>query len=156
MFGIDPFVAVALGGVLLLAAIALYFIVRRLRAGEDGVVGTADDVPAFEAIELALQPYILRAILAGERAMVWGINDFKTKLAGIDKKHVADSFYALLPDLIMVGSVPVPLSVVKKLVSADDFYRLIKDAYDAADAFIVRNEVYLRSQVDAFKAIVVG
>jgi len=103
--------------------------------------------PTIAAVLDALKPYIYTAILAAEKTADDAFTTASITLEGTDKKAVADSVYALLPDPIMVGSIPVPTSLIKLLVSQESFENAIKAAYDTADAFILRNKAYLDKQV---------
>lgn len=149
-------VAVAFGGLLLAGAGAVYSIVQKLKAGPDGVVGTADDVPAISSVESAVAPYVYSAILAGEKLAFQGLDQLKLQLASEDKKAIADSFYNLLPDVIYIAGQAVPLTLVRRILPVEDFERMVKEAYDRADALIQRNETYLKSQTDKFKVLVGG
>lgn len=141
---IDVAVAIAIGCVLILLGIALFHIVQAARAS-----AVTNNQPGISDVLDALTPYIYRAILAGERATLWGLDQVDASIHGADKKAVADSVYALLPDMVMVGSFPLPLSTIKAFVPRETFEARVKDLYDQADAFIQRNEVYLKSQVDS-------
>jgi hypothetical protein len=134
---LDIAVTLAVGAVLILAALALLNILSHSKQ------------PALHAVCAALEPYALKAIFAGERFALLGLTQFDTKLAGADKATVANSIYDLLPDVLLVGNIPLPISAVKLLVPRDKFQELVKDVYDQSHAFIVRNEEYLKRQVDS-------
>lgn len=136
---IDTAVAIALGMALLLAALAI--------RGIFGIVqGKA--TPTEQKVITAIQPYLYKAILAGQQMALLGLDQFDTKLVGQDKKAVADSVYDTLPDYLLVAGVPIPIIVVKTIVPRDRFEELVKNAYNEAHSFIMKNEAYLRSQVD--------
>jgi hypothetical protein len=97
----------------------------------------------------ALLPFVYRALLAGEKVAQDFMQNANVALAGVDKKQVADSVYALLPETISIRGVAVPIVIVKQIIPRDRFEQLVKDTYDAASAFIKRNQDYLRGQVDA-------
>ncbi len=143
---LDIVIAILLGSAIVLLALGAF---RVLRAVIQAV--RASRAPGLEAVLAALEPWVFRAILAGERAVLWGFEEIDAKLAGIDKKQVADSVYALLPDVIFVGNRPVPVSFVKTLVTPQVFEGWIKSLYDQADAFIERNKQYLHDQVERLK-----
>jgi hypothetical protein len=103
--------------------------------------------PGLDAILNALTPFLYRAIVAGERAALQGLRDADAILTGADKAAIANRLYALLPDTIMVGKIPVPVSRIKALVPRYLFAEWIKDAYDATHAFLIRNEEYLQAQI---------
>lgn len=138
----DIWVALAIGAILLIVAWLLLQAIVRFRA-----TGT----PGVQAVLDALVPYIYQAIFAGERAVVWGFDVLEERIAATDKKAVADSIYNLLPPVIAVGSITVPTTLVKRLVPREEFERLVKDAYDSADAFLQRNEQFLKDQVAVLK-----
>jgi hypothetical protein len=136
---LDILIVIVFGLCLILAALALLGILRSIKPG----------TPAVQAIIDALTPYIYRAILAGERFALVGSQQLKLTLTGQDKKAIADSVYDALPDYILVGKIPIPVSTIKLIVPRERFEDLIKDAYESAVAFVARNEVFLKSQVDA-------
>lgn len=136
---LDIAVAVAVGTLLILAAVAVLHILALL-LGKTGH-------PAVHLVIEALVPYIYRAILAGERMALLGLTQLDTELAGEDKAAVANSIYNLLPDFLLIGKVPVPINMVKMLVPKDKFEALVKDAYEAAHGFLLKNENYLTAQI---------
>jgi len=139
---IDIVVAVVIGLCIILLALAARGIFGELRKSAK---------PGVQEILNALDPYIWRAIMAGERTVVWGMDQAEAWLEGADKKAVADSVYALLPDTVVVGGLPLPIGAVRSFVPREVFEARVKDLYDSADAFIQRNEAYLKGQVDLLK-----
>lgn len=137
---LDIAVMVLLGAASLVALAAVVNIVRVLRPTSK---------PGVNSVLAALEPYVYRAILAAEKLAFDGLDTLQIKIEGEDKKAIADSVYDALPDFLMVGPVPVPVNAVRYLVPRERFEALVEDIYSAADAFITRNEVYLKSQVDA-------
>jgi hypothetical protein len=109
--------------------------------------------PGVDLILQALTPYVYQAILAGERAVIWGLDALEDHIAATDKKKVADSVYNLIPDAIVVGGVTLSSDAIKRLITRDEWQNFIKTQYDAADAFLQRNEVYLRGQVEQLKRL---
>lgn len=138
----DQAVAVLVGAVLILLVVLFVWAASKLRKQK---------LPGVDAILAALQPMVFQAIIAGERAVIWGFDDLEARIESTDKKNVADSVYNLIPDTLWVGTVPLPSSLVKKLVTRDEFAELVKKTYDGADAWLQKNEQYFRSQVDALK-----
>jgi hypothetical protein len=137
MFGLadkDWLFAIILGLCLLLAAVAVWGIARTRLKGQ---------------VRDALKEWVLKAIFAGERAAVWGLQELGRKIDGWDKKAVADSVYNLLPNVLPVGRVLVPIGFVKQLVPRERFQDMVQDTYEEIHGFILRNEGYLASQVDA-------
>jgi hypothetical protein len=139
-------VAIALGAVVLIVA----FIVLKLIAA---IKQRWPRSPGVDLILQALTPYVYQAILAGERAVIWGLDALEDHIAATDKKRVADSVYNLIPDAIVVGGVTLSSDAIKRLVTRDEWQNFIKTQYDAADAFLQRNEVYLRGQVEQLKKL---
>src|SRR5579859_1637091 len=84
--------------------------------------------PTMDALFGALQPYLLKAVLAGERAVIWSLDATDGKLKGVDKKAVADSIYALLPPSITIKGITLPLEEIKLLVPQVTFEGWIKQA----------------------------
>lgn len=106
--------------------------------------------PGVNAVLAALEPYAQRGIYAAEQLALQAFKDTKAKIAGIDKKAIADSVYDALPEFLMVGPIPVPISGVKYLVPRERWSQLVQDVFAAGDAFVTRNVDYLKKQVDAF------
>lgn len=104
--------------------------------------------PTLIDIRAALLPYVFRAILAAEQIARQAMEQANESLESADKKAIADSVYALLPDVILIKGVPLPLALVKRFITREAFESLVKDIYDEAKAFIERNKSFLRAQVD--------
>src|SRR4051812_44557340 len=136
-------VAVLIGAAVILTALALTAFVARLRQS------TAQ--PGIDEVLDALLPYFYQAILAGERAALWGMQQTDSILTGVNKAQVANSLYDLLPDVILVGEIPLPISTIKRLVTREAFAAWVKELYDGTQAFIRTNEDYLRAQVETLK-----
>jgi hypothetical protein len=106
--------------------------------------------PAVDDILNALTPWLYKAIIAGEHAALRGMEETDAVLQNMDKAKVANSLYDLLPAVIVLpNGLPLPVGRLKVLVPRETFASWVKDAYDDTHAFILANETYLRSQVDA-------
>lgn len=133
-------VTLAVGGSLILAGIAVSNILSILRK---------DATPTVQAILDALLPYAQKAIVAGEKLAVEGLDQIDRELDGTDKAAVANSIYNLLPDVIYVAGRAIPTTLIKHLIPPEDFAALVKRVYDETDAFIERNRDYLKKQIPA-------
>jgi hypothetical protein len=146
MIGIQEIVtAVLVGALVILLGLALRAGIARVRAWSQG------KNPGLDAFLDALTPYLYQAIFAGERAILWGFEQADAALLAADRKKVADGVYDLLPDTLIVNGVPLPIAKVKLLVTRELFEQWVKTVYDQTHAFILKNEAYLKSQVDALK-----
>jgi len=138
---IDTFVLLLVGALIILFVWALTGLLVSLRTKSAPRVGVVID---------ALQKWLYLAIFTGERFDLMAMDDLKNGLTGLDKKTIADRVYDLLPDHLTIAGAPIPVAVVKLIVSRDEFEKLVEDAYQSADAFILRNETYLKAQVAAW------
>jgi hypothetical protein len=144
---ISAAVALLIGATVILLGLALRALVEavmaRLRQSS-----TSGESPTLTALFDALMPFIYQAILAGEKIALWSMDQTDAVLTGLDKAQIANSLYALLPDMLMINGVPLPIGRIKALVPRDLFALWVKEAYDSAHGFILRNEAYLREQVE--------
>lgn len=131
-------VLLAVGGLLLLAAIAASHIITQIRIAA---------TPTEQAILDALMVYAQRGIVAGEKLSVEGLDQVDRELTGADKAAIANSIYNLLPDTITVLGHSYPVSIIKHLITPDQFSALVKQIFDETDAFILRNRDYLEKQI---------
>lgn len=133
----DIFVALLFGALVIVTALAIRGILGQLRG------------PTTQIVLDALRPHINMAIVAGQTAVIWAFDELEEKIASTDKQAVAESFYALIPDTLVVGRFTLPVHIVKRIVPFELFATEVKNTYDRMDAFLQRNEAYLRSQIDA-------
>lgn len=103
--------------------------------------------PSIEPILTALTPWINTAILAGEKLAASSLSKLEIEFEAADKKKIADSFYDILPNTLMVGEISIPISIVKRVVTREAFEAEVMNVYNAAHAFILQNEKYLEGQV---------
>ena len=91
----------------------------------------------YEAqIEAVLLPLIFQGICAAYRVSEWAVDEGMSRIRGVDKKEIADSIYAMLPD--QIGD--YDLSVIKRVVSEERFEALVQNAFDAFDRFFVEHQ----------------
>lgn len=126
--------------VALSALVLLVFALRRWRAEAGN--------PTLETIMDSLLPLVYTAILGAEKVAQEVLSRTGEAADRTDKKAVADSFYALIPEFIQVRGFPVPVAAVKALVTREMFQELVKNVYDKANAEIMKQKAYLRTQVD--------
>lgn len=144
IYKLDFWIFVGGGAILLLVALALLRLIGDVRS--KGKV-----TPGLQAVMDAFMPYVYRGIFAGERAVIWGFDALEEKIDSTDKARVADAIYALLPDTLVIGGIPIPSSLAKKMIPKEEFQRLIANTYDEVNAFLTRNEDYLKGRIDALK-----
>lgn len=139
--------ALAIGGLFIGLGVLVYHLIDIARVNPN--------LPPQQAQVLdALQPFILRGILAAEQLAQQGLAGLDTTITGLDKGQIANSVYDLIPDVLVVAGHPLPISLIKSLVTRDAFTVAVKDAYDNSHAFILRNETFLQNQVDALKPVI--
>ena len=138
---LDANVSLALGALVILGTIlALAFITEFRQSNQN---------PAIEDILKALTPWLYKAIIAGEHAALWGMEEIDVAIQNTDKARVANSLYDLLPDVIVLpNGLPLPIGKLKSLIPRETFAEWVKDVYDGTHEFILANEDFLRSQVD--------
>lgn len=106
--------------------------------------------PTFKQVLTAIEPYIYRAIWSAEKVTYKAFTDLQVRLEGEDKKAIANSIYDLLPDVIYFGLVPIPIKVIKAIITRDSFQRIVQDTYNNMSQFVEANQEYLRKQVLEF------
>jgi hypothetical protein len=81
----------------------------------------------YEAqIEALLLPWAFKAIAGAYRLSEHAADELGQRLAGLNKKEIADALYDMLP--AQIGNVPV--GVVKTVISRDRFAELVQAAFD--------------------------
>src|SRR6266540_2425788 len=101
------FIGIALTSGLIALGVVIY---SRLRGENSG--------SAFEAaVEAALLPLIYQGICSAYRMNEMSLEQLKQKIKGADKKEVADSIYAMLPEKI--GN--FDLIIIKRIVPQQRF-----------------------------------
>lgn len=131
------------GGLVILTGAGAVNFIRRTKEAPDTAPGVLD-------ILNALEPFAYQAIFSGEKLALWSLTQVDTQIDGADKKAIANALYDLLPEVVMVGATPIPVSLIKKVVSRDAFASLIEDIYRSTDAFLERNKEYLKSQISTY------
>lgn len=141
---LDTAVLLAAGALIILAAYSVYHLLIIGAAGTKNLT--------VVALLTALEPEAAKAWSFGNWLALTALSDFQVKLAAVDRKAVADKMYDLLPDTIQVRGFPVPISLVKKMVSRAMFETLVDDAYNAAQAQFMVVKGILLAQVPALSA----
>jgi len=104
--------------------------------------------PEVDEVFHALQPFLYRAIISAQLASDSLFAKTGALLDSSDKKAIADGLYAHLPDVILVGNMPVPVGMIKTLVTQTTFEAWIKTIYDEAKAFTVTKNAYIDSALE--------
>ncbi len=138
----DPQLTALIVGIAVTAALFALGIVLypRLRSGQSGSVLEA-------AVEEALLPIIYHGICTAYRMNETSLSELQKAIAGADKKKIADSIYAMLPDKI--GS--FDLSLIKRIVSKERFEQLTQDAFDRFDRFYVEHQAHFDQMFEDWK-----
>jgi len=103
--------------------------------------------PMETEIEAALLPVLYAGICAAYRLQEQGMESLHVRMAGADKKAIADAVYRLLPD--KVGN--FDLTLVKALVPPERFAQLTQDAFDRFDRFWVEHQAAFYTAFEAWK-----
>ena len=92
--------------------------------------------PYEDAIEKALLPFIYKGIFAAFKVSEGAVDEVGRRLEGADKKAIADAVYALLPDKIGEWDI----TLIKKLVTKEQFGVLVQNAFDSLTEFYLTYE----------------
>ena len=92
--------------------------------------------PLEAQVEAELLPVIYAGICAAFRLQEQGLETLHVRMAGVDKKAIADGVYALLPDKI--GE--FDLTLVKTLVPPARFEELVQAGFDRFDRFWIEHQ----------------
>jgi hypothetical protein len=99
------------------------------------------------AIEAALLPIIYHGICTAYRLNEISLDQLHQAIQGTDKKKIADSIYAMLPDKIDTFDI----SLVKRVVTPQRFEQLTQDAFDRFDRFYVEHQAHFDALFQQWK-----
>ena len=103
----------------------------------------------FEAeIEAALLPIIFNGICSAYRLSEQSVDNIHQRIHGADKKKIAGSIYAMLPDNIGIFKVVL----VKRIVSQERFEQLVQNVFDSSDRFFVEHQAHFEELFEKWKA----
>ncbi len=122
------FVGIAVTSGLIALGVVLY---SKLKSGEPGSVIEA-------MVEAALLPPIYQGICSAYRLNEMSLEQFHQKMKGANKKEIADSIYAMLPERI--GN--FDLILVKRFVTPARFEELVQAAFDRFDRFYIEHQAH--------------
>src|SRR4051812_31012641 len=120
LFTLNTWIYILLGAIALLLGLLALKLIRSNPSAS----------PTVSAVLKALEPYAYKAILAGQTAVLWVLDTAEAAIESTDKKAVADSWYDLLPDFILVAGYPVPSIVIKRLIPREEWETFVKSLYD--------------------------
>ena len=109
--------------------------------------GETQGYPLEAIIEPLLLPIIYEAICAAYRMSEQAMDDIGDRIQGLDKKAIADSVYAMLPDEIA----GYDLTVIKAVISQERFVQLVQDAFDRFDRFYKTHRDHFDGQFEEWK-----
>ena len=109
--------------------------------------GETQGYPLEAIIEPLLLPIIYEAICAAYRMSEQAVDDIGNRIQGLDKKAIADSVYAMLPDEIA----GYDLTVIKAIISQERFEQLVQDAFDRFDRFYKTHRDHFDGQFETWK-----
>lgn len=102
----------------------------------------------YEAeIEAALLPVIFQGICAAYRLSEQGVDAVHQRIKGADKKSIANSIYAMLPDKIS----NFDLALVKRIVTPERFEQLVQNGFDNFDRFFVEHQKHFDELFEQWK-----
>jgi hypothetical protein len=107
--------------------VGLVYLYKWLREDVQGYPNEAE-------IEGVILPYVAKAIMMAYKASEQLIDAGQERLRGIDKKKLADAAYDMLPNMIYVpvggNVIPIPIHIVKQLISKERFAGLVQYYFD--------------------------
>jgi len=109
--------------------------------------GETQGYPLEAIIEPLLLPIIYEAICAAYRMSEQAMDDIGNRIQGLNKKAIADSVYAMLPDEIA----GYDLTVVKAIISQERFEQLVQDAFNRFDRFYKTHRDHFDEQFEEWK-----
>jgi len=109
--------------------------------------GETQGYPLEAIVEPLLLPIIYEAICAAYRMSEQAMDEIGDRIRGLDKKAIADSVYAMLPDKI--GN--YDLTVVKAVVSQERFVQLVQDAFNRFDRFYKTHRDHFDEQFEEWR-----
>lgn len=111
--------------------------------------GETQGYPLEAVIEPLLLPIIYEAICSAYRVSEKALDEVGDRLKGLDKKDIADSVYAMLPDEIGGHDI----TVIKSVISRERFQQLVQNAFDRFDRFYQTHRAHFDEQFEKWKAI---
>lgn len=109
--------------------------------------GETQGYPLEAVIEPLLLPIIYEAICAAYRVSEKALDEIGGRIQGLDKKTIADSVYAMLPDEIGGREI----TVIKSVVSQERFQQLVQNAFDRFDRFYKTHRDHFDEQFARWK-----
>jgi hypothetical protein len=109
--------------------------------------GETQGYPLEAVIEPLLLPIIYEAICAAYRMSEQAMDDIGDRIRGLDKKAIADSVYAMLPDEIGGHDI----TVIKAVISQERFEQLVQNAFDRFDRFYQTHRTHFDEQFEKWK-----
>ena len=109
--------------------------------------GKKQGYPMEAEIEAALLPIIFQGICAAYRLGERAVDEGYDRLRGADKKAIADSIYAMLPD--KVGD--FDLTLVKRIIPKERFEELVQDVFDRFDRFYKEHKAHFDDLFEEWK-----
>jgi hypothetical protein len=109
--------------------------------------GETQGYPMEAIVEPLLLPIIYEAICAAYRISEQAMDEIGERVRGLDKKAIADTVYAMLPDEIA----GYEITVIKAIVSQERFEQLVQDAFDRFDSFYKTHRDHFDEQFEEWK-----
>jgi hypothetical protein len=113
-------------------------VVLRVGQAKERLFREKQGYPGEDIVEPAVQPYIealwpfaVKAVVAVFKASQRARDSLEDELADIDKAALARRMYQMLPDAIFVGGKLVPISIVKAVVTEDQWAVIVQNVFDS-------------------------
>jgi uncharacterized membrane protein YwzB len=106
----------------------------------------ADKKLSKSKVETILKPYVFQAIIVAYKISEKAFDDLENRLAGVDKKQIADSVYDMLPSEIN----GVPVVYLKAWISKEEFSLLIENLFLDTLEFMQDHQLLFDEQYNAW------
>lgn len=97
--------------------------------------GKDQGYPKEEEIEAALRPFVYQAIMLAYKTSERLVDQNFERLRGLDKKVLADWAYNALPEVIYVKGFIIPIGLIKRLISQEDFAEMVQNSFDSFEGW---------------------
>lgn len=128
-FLLNPVVFSILVAIVVVAVVTIVTLLARL------LLTRKQGYPYEEEIEAALRPFIYRAIMLAYKTSEKLVDQNMARLHGLDKKALADWVYNALPNTLYIKGVPIPVGMLKQIISEEQFAGMVQHAFDDFEAW---------------------
>jgi len=103
--------------------------------------------PVLHTILESLRGLASDAIRAGETLSLEQVTKGEAALTQADKKAIADSFYALIPNTVYINGRGYPVGFIKSILTQSEWELFVQKVFDEGDALLEQNRLWLQKQL---------